>query len=234
MHERTSTAELQRGGRVCPSVDRWALSAEQLVLGRRLVEEQRKGARCCQDAEAGSPPMSPAADGARARGAPGIPSAFSESAAVRGLLHTGLLEQFGLKFLAAGYEGSAPVIRPGSSARFGDAGPRRPRCPAAPQRPAGRCVGLRASRCRRAGRRARSGSARRARPAPRPSNAVSRARSAATGHRCRGSAGGRAARAPAHPRPRIRCRSRPGPSQATSPLQHGRDPIGPAQALQPG
>jgi hypothetical protein len=204
MHERTSTAELQRGGRVCPSVDRWALSAEQLVLGRRLVEEQRKGARCCQDAEAGSPPMSPAADGARARGAPGIPSAFSESAAVRGLLHTGLLEQFGLKFLAAGYEGSAPAIR------------------------------LRASRCRRAGRRARSGSARRARPAPRPSNAVSRARSAATGHRCRGSAGGRAARAPAHPRPRIRCRSRPGPSQATSPLQHGRDPIGPAQALQPG
>jgi hypothetical protein len=42
MHERTSTAELQRGGTVCTSVDRWALSAEQLVLGRRLVEEQRK------------------------------------------------------------------------------------------------------------------------------------------------------------------------------------------------
>ena len=151
--------------------------------------------------------MSPAADGARSRAAPGIPSAFSESAAVRSLLHTGLLEQFGRKFLAAGYEGSAPVIRPGSSARFGDAGPRRPRCPAAPLRPAGRCVGLRASRCRRTGatREVRVSTSSSASAAigvrQLPSNAVSRARSAATGHRCRGSAGGRAARAPAHPGP---------------------------------
>jgi hypothetical protein len=42
MHERTSTAELQRGGTVCASVDRWALSAEQLVLGRRLVRSRGK------------------------------------------------------------------------------------------------------------------------------------------------------------------------------------------------
>ena len=158
--------------------------------------------------------MSPAADGARSRAAPGIPSAFSESAAVRSLLHTGLLEQFGRKFLAAGYEGSAPVIRPGSAGlgaqplRFG------------PRAAASVFVHLAAVG---QGRRARSGSARRARPAPRSGCGSCPPRRSAgpvpprpvTG--VAGSAGGRAASAPAHPRPRIRFRSRPGPSQATSP-----------------